>query len=166
MKWTLTPGRRVAFMARWSDVWSHWESTGQAAGYASKDEARYTFTEAHGGNRSLNDLDEHAYNIVMFEMASQLQGHRCPQPRDAWRARRIAKIEHLAAELRPDAPETYIAGALHNLAREIDPPKWRTALPNGKLQSLLNNLDRQARINRKSNQNPNMARSRIKFLLA
>lgn len=149
MKAYLTPERRRAFFARWRDVW---RLRVQSGAYDPADEQgeRHAFLYEVAGIPSANDLDETSYTAVMLALATELDGRGCAPVRDPWRAKRIRRIEHLAAILRPEAPQSYIAGILANSHTGLDPAKWRTALSNPDLHALMLKMISQDRANRRA----------------
>lgn len=139
------PGAMRAYRARWADLWRK----RCAAGAASTDEEeteRKTLLLEVAGVSSSTQLDHAGYSAVMLAMAAEIgSSDRETTLRDPERAKRIAKIEHVAATLRPDDGESYILGLV---ARKFDLSSdraWRTALRVEQLEQVMLDLISQAR---------------------
>lgn len=129
------PEARRAYRARWAAAWRRLLETGAAAPEEEEATRREILRES-GGAASSNDLDGKGYQAVMLHLGMIL-GERESAMRAPWRARRIAKIEAIARELRSDDPESYVVGVLDGMNAVRDPAKWRTALIDDDLHRLM-----------------------------
>lgn len=141
------PGARRAYRARWADYWAKMLATGGVS--PDEEEAtRRDLLRQNAGVSSSNDLSARGYAAVMLHMGAYL-GQAERGLRSEYRARRIYKIEHLAADLRPADPDSYIHGTLDSMGILRDPARWRTGLSDADLQKLMITLEAQQRRNKK-----------------
>lgn len=129
------PEARRAYRARWADAWRRLIETG-AASPEEEEATRKDILREAAGVTSSNALDGKGYQAVMLHLGMIL-GEREAGMRNPWRARRIAKIEAIAAELRPDGAESYVVGVIDGMGILRDPAKWRTALIDDDLHRLM-----------------------------
>lgn len=129
------PGARRAYRARWAEAWRKMVSTGAASPDEEEETRRQILREAAGVDSS-SKLTAKGHTAVMMHLGAIL-GEREQGLRNPWRARRIAKIEAIAKELRPEDPESYVAGVLDGMGLVNDPAKWRTALTDDYLHMLM-----------------------------
>lgn len=120
------PGARRAYRARWAAAWQKMLETG-AASPDEEDSTRREILMAEAGVDSSAKLTMAGYTKVMLHLG-MICGEVENKIRNPWRATRIAKIEHIAKELRPEDPESYIIGVLDDMGVMRDPAKWRTGL--------------------------------------
>jgi hypothetical protein len=129
------PGARRAYRARWADAWRRMLESGAA----SPDEEEATRREilmAEAGVESSSELTAATYTKVMLHLG-MICGEVENKIRNPWRAKRIARIEHIAKALRPEDPESYIVGVLDDMRVVRDAAKWRTALTDDYLHNTM-----------------------------
>lgn len=122
------PGARRAYRARWAAAWQKMLATGAVSPDEEDAERKRVLQEAAKVSSS-EKLTRPGYEAVMLHLGTILGEEKGDKVfRNPWRATRIAKIEHIAKELRPEDPESYIIGVLDDMGVMRDPAKWRTGL--------------------------------------
>lgn len=131
------PDANRAYRARWADAWKRMMASGAYGPEEEDTERRRVLAEAAGVNSS-SDLTRDGYNEVMRALGQITGDVPADKPLwNSWRAKRIGRIEQVARKLRPENPESYIVGVLDGMDLVQDPAKWRTALIDEYLHSLM-----------------------------
>lgn len=142
------PRARRAYYAKWRDLWKNRLESGAYAPEEEEAERKGLLLEIADVDSS-NKLTEEQCAAVMLAMDAELGPDARSKFKDPARARKIAKIEHLARALRPDNPESYIVAIAEQKFRLSHPDKWRTGLGRNDVHMLMLDLVEQDRRNKR-----------------
>lgn len=139
------PAALRAYRARWRDVWERRLAAGAASPDEEERERRLLLLEVAGVQSSAN-LDRTGYAAVMMAMGAELGYERDPHLRDGSLVSKQRKIEAIARELRPDAPDVYIRTVLERTVGDIDDARpWHRQVDADQLHRLMLTLVSQQR---------------------